>query len=53
MIEIINKNRDFLVCVKPQGLPSQPDLTGNEDMTSLLSAQLKEGGENSDIFVVH
>ncbi|MBO5714770.1 MAG: RNA pseudouridine synthase [Clostridia bacterium] len=53
MIEILYKNSDFLVCVKPQGLPSQPDTTGNEDMTSLLSAMLKKDGENSDIFVIH
>lgn len=53
MIEILYKNADFLVCVKPQGLPSQPDTTGNEDMTSLLSAMLKKDGENSDIFVIH
>ncbi|MBR2382047.1 MAG: RNA pseudouridine synthase [Clostridia bacterium] len=53
MIEILHKCRDFLVCVKPQGLPSQPDTTGDEDMTSLLGAQLKEGGESSEIFVVH
>lgn len=53
MIEILYKNRDFLVCVKPQGVPSQPDPTGCEDMTSLLSAQLREGGESGDIFVVH
>lgn len=53
MIEILHKDKDFLVCVKPQGIPSQPDTTGCEDMTSYLCAQLKENGENSDIFVVH
>lgn len=53
MIDILYKNKDFLVCVKPQGIPSQSDLSGGEDMTSLLSNQLKESGESSDIFVVH
>lgn len=53
MLEILYKNKDFLVCVKPQGIPSQPDLSSDVDMTSLLSAQLKENGEHSDIFVVH
>ena len=53
MIDILYKNKDFLVCVKPQGIPSQSDLSNDEDMTSLLSAHLKEKGENSDIFVVH
>ncbi len=53
MIEILHKERDFLVCMKPQGVPSQPDTTGDEDMTSLLRTQLRESGENADIFVVH
>lgn len=53
MITILHKNNDFIVCVKPQGLPSQPDTTGNEDMTELLKEHLESSGENSDIFVVH
>ena len=53
MIEILYKSKDFLVCVKPHGIPSQSDLSTDEDMTALLSAQLKEANENSDIFVVH
>ncbi len=53
MIEIIHKSADFIVCVKPQGVPSQPDTSGDEDMASLLSEQLKNEDENADIFVVH
>ena len=53
MIEIIYKDKDFIVCLKPQGIPSQSDTTGNEDMVSLLKTSLKECGENTDIFVVH
>lgn len=53
MIEILHKNKDFIICVKPQGIPSQSDITDSEDMTSLLSTQLKEINENNDIFVVH
>ena len=53
MIEILHKSKDFIVCVKPQGIPSQSDTTNDEDMTSLLSTQLKEINENNDIFVVH
>ena len=53
MIEILHKNKDFIVCVKPQGIPSQSDTTNDEDMTSLLSTQLKETNENNNIFVVH
>ena len=53
MIEILHKNRDFIVCVKPQGIPSQSDTTCDEDMTSLLQDQLRESGENDDVFVIH
>ena len=53
MIEILYKSKDFIICVKPQGIPSQPDPSGDVDMTSLLSAHLKECGEPSDIFVLH
>ena len=53
MIEFLYKTKDFIVCVKPQGVPSQPDPTGCEDMTSLLKSQLTESGEGGDIFVVH
>lgn len=53
MIEILYKDRDFLVCVKPHGIPSQSDVTGDCDMVSLLGEQLKAAGERSDIFVVH
>ncbi len=53
MIEILYKDKDFVVCVKPQGIPSQPDTTECEDMTSLLRAYFTECGEKSDIFVIH
>lgn len=53
MIEILYKSKDFIVCVKPQGIPSQPDTTTDEDMTSLLKVYLNECGEKDDIYVVH
>jgi 23S rRNA pseudouridine1911/1915/1917 synthase len=53
MLEILYKNKDFIVCVKPQGVPSQSDTTCDEDMTSLLQNYLRESGEKDDIFVVH
>ena len=42
-----------MVCIKPHGIPSQPDQSGSEDMTSLLRENLRECGENDEIFVVH
>ena len=53
MIEILYKSKDFIVCVKPQGIPSQPDTSGCLDMTAMLSEHLRENGENDAIFVVH
>ena len=42
-----------MACVKPQGIPSQPDPSGCVDMTALVSEELIKNGEKSDIFVVH
>jgi len=53
MVEILHKTKDFLVCVKPQGVPSQPDPSESEDMTAILQCYLKEAGESNEIFVVH
>ena len=52
-MNIIFKNKGFIACVKPQGIPSQPDPSGCVDMTALLSEELIKNGEKSDIFVVH
>ena len=52
-MNILFKNKDFTVCIKPQGIPSQPDPSGCVDMTALLSEELIKNGEKSDIFVVH
>lgn len=53
MIEILHKSKDFIVCIKPQGTPSQPDPSGCLDMTSLLKAEMQNIGEAGDVFVVH
>ena len=53
MIEILHKDKDFIVCIKPQGIPSQPDTSGCLDITALLSEYLRECGEQPDVFVVH
>ena len=52
-MNILFKNKDFIACVKPQGIPSQPDPSGCVDMTAFLSEKLIKNGEKSDIFVVH
>ena len=48
MIDILYEDQFLLVCLKPAGVLSQPDVTGSgEDMLSLLHEQLKtrDGGE--------
>ena len=48
MIDILYEDQFLLVCLKPAGVLSQPDVTGSgEDMLSLLHDQLKarDGGE--------
>ncbi len=51
--EIIYIDRNFLVAVKPQGVPSQPDTTGRDDMMTLLSAELRVRGECDKLYLVH
>ncbi len=46
MIEILFENTDFIVCVKPVGVPSQCD--GAEDMVKLLKGQT-----DGEIYPVH
>lgn len=39
-LEILYTDPHLIVCLKPPGIPSQPDPTGSEDMTALLATQL-------------
>lgn len=39
-LEILYTDPHLIVCLKPPGIPSQPDPTGDDDMTALLTAQL-------------
>ncbi len=40
-IQILYEDRDLLVCRKPAGVPSQPDLTGQADLLTALSEKHK------------
>lgn len=42
-LKILYEDPHLVVCLKPPGVPSQPDPTGDEDMTALLSSQLRPG----------
>lgn len=41
-IEILHEDDDIIVCVKPAGVPTQPDRTNDEDMESYLKNYLYE-----------
>lgn len=51
--EILHIEKDLVVCVKPHGIPSQPDVSGDEDMTEIIRKMLKEMNEQTELFVVH
>lgn len=41
-IQILHEDDDIIVCVKPAGVPTQPDRTNDEDMESYLKNYLYE-----------
>ena len=41
-LRILFENADMVAVEKPQGMPAQPDRTGDGDLLSLLSAQMKQ-----------
>lgn len=54
-IEILYEDSYIFVVIKPPGIPSQPDKTGDQDMTELLMEQRKqkEGILNPYLGIVH
>lgn len=53
-LKILYENKDLVICVKPCLVPSQPDPSGDEDMTSALNEHFRTRGEGrSAAFVVH
>jgi len=53
-IKILFIDEDILVVVKPAGVPSQPDKTGDVDMLSLLQEEMKKQGRvNEYIGLLH
>ena len=53
MIEIVNKNKYYITVNKPAGLPTQSDLSGDEDLMSMLRSDLLALGESSDLWLIH
>ncbi len=53
MLKILYKDKDYFIISKPQGMPSQPDLTGANDALTSAKAALSALGEKSDLWLVH
>ncbi len=53
MIEIIKKEKDYIVVAKPVGIPSQPDLGGDKDAMTLTAELLSASGESTSLWLVH
>ena len=52
-MKIVKIARDFVVAVKPIGIPSQADTSGDTDAMSMLSEILASLGENPELWLVH
>lgn len=53
MIEVIQEDKDILVCRKPAGIPVQTAKFGQQDMVSLLKNYQASKKETLEIYVVH
>ena len=53
MIKIVYINSDFVVVLKPCGIPSQPDPSGDADAMTLTSNALREMAESDTLFLIH
>lgn len=53
ILEIVFKNKDFVVINKDPFVPSQPDPTGDEDAFTMTSRYLRENGEKEKLWLIH
>ena len=52
-VKIIYKNKDAIIILKPAGMPSQSDPSGDTDAMTVTEALLREAGERSSLWLVH
>ncbi len=52
-MEIIYKSKNFIVINKPYGMPSQSDLSRDEDAMTAAGNMLRESGEDAALWLVH
>lgn len=53
MTEIVYKSKNTVVIYKPEGIPSQPDPSGDKDAMTLAGEALAEMGESRELYLVH
>ena len=53
MIEILKKTPELLFIYKPAGIPSQKDISGDDDAMTLASRELVSCGEGGELWLVH
>ncbi len=53
MPSVVYKDDDYIVIIKPVGMPSQADPTGDTDAMSATSELLRQNGERHDLWLVH
>lgn len=52
-MDIVYKSKDAVAVIKPVGMPSQSDPTGDMDAMTATAEQLRSCGEPSDLWLVH
>ena len=52
-MQILDVTKDYVIIVKPIGMPSQADPSGDPDAMTVLSATLRNMGEDSALWLVH
>lgn len=53
MSNIVFKNKNLIIAYKPAGVPSQSDKSGDDDIMSIISSELKNQGEDGTLYPVH
>ena len=53
MVEIVKKDREYVIINKPIGVPSQPDPTGDPDALGMTSELLRSMDERAELWLVH
>lgn len=52
-MNIVIKNKNLVIAEKPVGIPTQSDQSGDADIMSMVSAELRAMNEPSDLWLIH